>query len=404
MRPDRLPRTYDECRARFRAAVADAGGDLDAHPIAARGPAGQELTIDVATIGETCPDRALLVLSGVHGVEGFVGSALQTDLVARTDADGLPDGAGIVLVHAVNPWGMAHDRRQNENNVDLNRNWRRSEREPAHNLAYDELHALACPDTPTLPPVDDLADVVAEVVAERGADWVRDGITRGQYRHADGLHFGGHETEESCAVLERELPELLAGSREVLTVDIHTGVGARGAVTLLSSRAAGSPQDRFLRSVFDDIDATVDNPTSASSVKSGPIAAGIADVVVGAAHFSVTAELGTAGDLEQLAATYQEQWVHRPRRPPEPGAPRRPLAVPVLLHPRRPRLGTARHGRRNPRPRRGRRRARPIVDVSARSTLPPGIAVPGEQCRSSSTALPCPTTSVPTDGAERPAR
>ncbi len=321
MRLDRLPLTYDECRARFRAAAADAAAAVDAHPITARGPFGQELSIDVAVIGSPRPTRALVVLSGVHGVEGFIGSTLQTDLLARLDTPGrlagghpeggLPDDTAIVLVHAVNPWGMAHPRRQNESNVDLNRNWGRSRREPAHNLAYDELHAIACPDTPTLPSVEDLLAQTGPIVEARGIDWVTDGITRGQYRHPDGLHFGGDQTEESCAILEAVLPQHLGAAERVLTIDLHTGVGAVNTVTLLSSQPVDSAQDRFLRSVFGDIDSTVGNPDSASTVKSGPIAAGIADLLPDATCFSLTLEFGTAGDLEQLAATYHEQWVHR---------------------------------------------------------------------------------------------
>jgi len=206
---------------------------------------------------------------------------------------------------------MAHDRRQNESNVDLNRNWRRSARDPEHNFAYDQLHALACPDTPTMPSFDDLMGAIGPIVDEHGIDWVRDGITKGQYRHADGLHFGGDRTEESCLVLEQDIPELLGSADQVLTVDLHTGVGPLGALTLLSSRPPGSPQDGFLRAAFGDVEATVGNPTPASTPKSGPIASGIADVLPGAECFAVTPEIGTASDMEQLATTYQEQWVHR---------------------------------------------------------------------------------------------
>ena len=311
MRLDRLPLTYDECRARFRRAVSGTVARHASHALDTRGPDGQELTIDIAALGAAEPDTALVVLSGVHGVEGFIGSTLQTDLVGRVDPGVLPSGAAIVLVHVVNPWGMAHDRRQNEHNVDLNRNWRRSDREPEHNLAYDELHAIACPDTPSLPSPDDLLRVVGPIVEERGVAWVTDGITRGQYRHPDGLHFGGDRTEQSCAVLEAEIPQLVGSAARVLTVDLHTGVGPYGTLTLLSSQPVGSPQDTFLRAAFGEVDATVGNPGSASSVKSGPIAAGLAEVLPRARHHAVTAEFGTADDIAQLRATYQEQWVHR---------------------------------------------------------------------------------------------
>jgi len=130
-------------------AASDPGRGLPwaAEAISAPGPHGEVLTIDHVTIGARRPARALAALSGVHGVEGYVGSALQCDLIDRLDERTLPDDVGIVVVHVVNPWGTAHDRRQNESNVDLNRNWARSRRQVTENAAYDEIHHLVCPDT-----------------------------------------------------------------------------------------------------------------------------------------------------------------------------------------------------------------------------------------------------------------
>ena len=313
MRLDRLPLTYDECRARFRWTATTAGVAVASNPIAARGPDGQELTIDCVAFGAEQPSRALLVLSGVHGVEGFVGSALQCDLIDRLDPTALPSDMAVVVVHAVNPWGMAWWRRQNEHNVDLNRNWRRDDQTPIHNDAYDEIHPLACPDTPELPTIDVLFAAAGQLVADRGLVWVRDGITTGQYRHPNGLHFGGDRTEESTAVIERLVVERLASARRVLTIDLHTGHGPCGAITFLSDQPHDSPQDEFLRTRFGSarIEATVDNPDATTGTKSGQIANGVRQLLDDAVCFASSMEIGTASDEEQLIATYQEQWVHR---------------------------------------------------------------------------------------------
>ena len=311
MRLDRLPLTYDECRARFRRAATEAGVVVEPHPIAARGPDGQELTIDVAAVGAERPRRALLVLSGVHGVEGFAPSALQVDLLGRLDRAALPADVAVVLVHAVNPWGMAWWRRQNESNVDLNRNWGRSDGAPVHNDAYDEVHPLACPDTPTLPSLDVLFTQAAELVAQRGVEWVRDAITAGQYRHPDGLHFGGHETEESCRRLEQIAVARLRGVERLLVLDLHTGHGPWAETTALSDHTRGSVQDQLLRSLFDRVETSTGDPEDTIGAKSGKIGSGLRDLFPDATCCSTSLELGTASDEEQLAATYQEQWVHR---------------------------------------------------------------------------------------------
>lgn len=307
----RLPLTYGECRARFRRAATEAGVAVVAHPLEATGPHGERLTVDVATVGPPDADGLLVVLSGVHGVEGFVGSALQCDLLLRTAARELPPGVGLLLVHAVNPWGMAWWRRENESNVDLNRNWHRSDTEPEHNDAYDEVHGLACPATPDLPDVDDLLAHTATLVAERGVAWVRDAITTGQYRHADGLHYGGERTEASNRVLEGVVAEHVAGRDHVLVLDLHTGHGPRGELTLLSDEPPGCDQDAFLRSRFPGarVEATVGNPEATTGRKSGQIANGIRDLLSPGRCWSTSAEIGTAGDLEQLAATYRSHWV-----------------------------------------------------------------------------------------------
>lgn len=307
----RLPLTFDESRARFRRLCDARGWRWDAVPIDATGPFGQTLTIDHVHVGTDAPRRALVLLSGVHGVEGFVTSAAQRAFLSRLDPAALPSDVGVTVVHVVNPWGMAHDRRQNESNVDLNRNWGRDRGEPEHNDAYDEIHHLACPAIPDLPDVGALLEVTGPLVAERGEEWVRNAITKGQFRHADGLHFGGHRTEPSTAAVEAIVGPRLARAESVFVVDLHTGHGPMGEIVTLSDQPEGSDQDRVLRQLFDTVEATAARPDGTSRVKAGPIARGIATDLAGHADTLVaTVEVGTAGDLAQLAATYQEQWVH----------------------------------------------------------------------------------------------
>lgn len=307
-----VPLTYDECRTRFRSAAAAAGLAVHADPIDERGPAGQELTIDSVRIGSERPERMLVVLGGVHGVEGFISSAVQCDLIDRVGTDGLPTGLGLLVVHAVNPWGMAWSRRQNESNVDLNRNWFRDRLDPPHNDAYDELHPVACPDGDELPSVDELVVAAETWVATRGLDWVRNGITMGQYRHPDGLHFGGDRTEASNRIVESLVAEF-DGVPEGLVLDLHTGHGPRGEVTLLSDQPPGSAQHQFFAEHLGRFrtEATVDNPEATTGAKYGQIANGIRELLGPDGWFATSVEFGTTEDLEQLAATYLESWVHR---------------------------------------------------------------------------------------------
>lgn len=174
---------------------------------------------------------------------------------------------------------------------------------------------MACPDTPDLPDVDRLLATAAELVAQRGLPWVRDAITIGQYRHPDGLHYGGEHTEESTAIVESIARTRIADRERdlVLVLDLHTGHGPRGEITLLSDEPIGHPQDDFFRRHFTGVtvEATADNPDATTGTKSGQIANGIRDLLPDGRCWSTSAEVGTAPDLEQLAATYRSHWVHR---------------------------------------------------------------------------------------------
>jgi hypothetical protein len=67
---------YQEARSRFREAAQAVGTHSAQFPIVARGPADEELTLDLAMIGPPRPQRAVVISSGLHGVEGFFGSAI----------------------------------------------------------------------------------------------------------------------------------------------------------------------------------------------------------------------------------------------------------------------------------------------------------------------------------------
>lgn len=311
----RLPSTFDECRAEFRAACERNDVAWSAEPIEATGPFGQSLTIDHAHIGAAHPTRSMVVLSGVHGVEGFAPSGAQCDLVDRIDQTALPADVGITVVHVVNPWGMAHDRRQNESNVDLNRNWARSRREVDHNEDYDLVHPVLEMDAASPPTLALALERLAPLVKQHGATWVERAITNGQYRHEDGLHFGGHRTERSAAVVEAVVLPRLSDVERLFVVDLHTGHGRYGELVTLCDQSADSTQAELLTSICDRVETATLDAEGRPQVKRGPFARGIASDVAerrSDLHAVVaTVEVGTADDMAQLEATCRDLWLHR---------------------------------------------------------------------------------------------
>ncbi|CAN5834169.1 MAG: DUF2817 domain-containing protein [Ilumatobacteraceae bacterium] len=301
-----LPLTYDECRARFRRV---AGAAHESHPIEARGPDGAALTIDVARAGDPAARRVLVVLSGVHGVEGFAPSAIQCELLGYP----VPPGVRLVVVHAINPWGMTWYRRQNESNVDLNRNWARDRVEPPANPGYAELHDLLVPGGDEPPSAESFINGMRMLRERHGLAWLRAAISGGQYSHPDGLYFGGGREEVSTRLLRSIAETHLSTAELVVTVDLHTGHGAFGTCTLLSHDVAGTAGDAWLRRWFsaERIEATAGNPDATAVPKVGQLARGLAQLLPAAQYHDVTFELGTVRETRMILAERAEHWVHR---------------------------------------------------------------------------------------------
>jgi predicted deacylase len=287
-----------------------------AHPITARGLHGQELTIDVTSYGAASPCRALVILTGVHGDEGFSSCALLCEAIERWVADGsdplLADDVAVLMVHAVNPWGMSYWRRQNESNVDLNRNWGRDDlTQLPENAGYHVIHPALVPAGNRLPTPESLFDVTRPLVEQHGAAWVKSAVSQGQFSHPDGLYFGGDRTEESNRILAQVVGDRLAEVDDVLVVDLHTGHGEFGTYTLLSHVPEGHPDDTWLRAVFDaDRIECTSSASATTGPKHGQIAAGLHDVIGATTWRTVTMELGTISDTRMIVNERAEHWVH----------------------------------------------------------------------------------------------
>ena len=76
--PDYFSQTYAQARQKFLLAATNAN-TRPAHVLMqeCRGPDGDELAIDVVGLGPSGPDSMLVLISGVHGIEGFAGSGCQ---------------------------------------------------------------------------------------------------------------------------------------------------------------------------------------------------------------------------------------------------------------------------------------------------------------------------------------
>ena len=220
--------TYAEARDKFLSAAASRGLQVESvvHPL--RGRDGEELATDLAWIGPSSAPDVLLLSSGTHGVEGYCGSGVQTALLNDESflAALARGGAALLFLHALNPYGFSHLRRVNEDNVDVNRNFRDFSKPPAANAGYAQLHPMLVPQT--WPPDAQNQASVGGFIAARGMAAMQAVVTRGQSEYADGLFYAGIRPVWSNETLREVMRARVRGRRRLGWLDFHTGLGPAG--------------------------------------------------------------------------------------------------------------------------------------------------------------------------------
>ena len=248
---------YVTARTRFRNAVKKVGGRLTALQLDAKGPKGEDLTIDIAWFGAEKPKRVLVHSSGLHGVEAFAGSAIQLQWLDE-GIFSISEDSALVLVHVLNPFGMAWLRRFNENSVDLNRNFLGAgETYEGAPEGYDLLDPFL---NPPSPPGWDLYYARAGwLIARHGMSTLKQVIAGGQYEYPKGLFFGGSKLEEGPRKVQEFVRERLESAKHVVVVDVHTGLGPFAYDTLfVHAGDEGSEIYQVMKRTFGERVASLD--------------------------------------------------------------------------------------------------------------------------------------------------
>jgi hypothetical protein len=300
---------YSAARQRFREAASRLGWQLEAHPIGAAGPSGEELTIDVGCSSGGDPERVLVVSSGVHGVEGFFGSAVQVALLEQWAAAS-PPSTKCVFLHGLNPFGFAWLRRFDENNVDPNRNFLLpGERFEGAPEGYARLDAFL---NPRRPPSrwEPFTLKALWLIARHGMSALRQAVAGGQYEYPRGLFFGGTGPSRAQQLLGENLPRWLAGSRGVVHLDFHTGLGPRGACKLLIDYPLSQRQRGWLTDWFGaDSFMTPDSSTRHYNARGG-FGQCCVSRSLAPDYLFACAEFGTYGPVQVLAGLRAENQAH----------------------------------------------------------------------------------------------
>lgn len=302
-----LEHSYPSARQRFLAAAAEARAELASHQIPCLRSTTDQLYVDTAYVHAATSSRLLIVATGLHGVEGYAGSACITYLLESALLSRLH--ASVLLIHAANPWGFANDSRNTEENVDLNRNFVDYESPLPSSEAYSRLHKVLCRGyRPGIAGAINNVQLLLKAVGSGKFQQTKDGITRGQFAHRDGLFYGGSVPSLNRTLLEKTISTYAAGKSSVRMIDVHTGLGRSGEASFISHRLASDARYLQLNAALDGRLTSLVSGTAVSSNVEGLFPAHV-EKMVGPACLAVTQEFGVTNPLSTLWALRADAWL-----------------------------------------------------------------------------------------------
>ena len=223
--------SYIEAREKFLTSAKTSGGALETHINDAAGDLnGYPLATDICYFGPKKPRYLILISSGSHGVEGFCGSGVQVGLLENGIVDLFPKGMGIFLVHALNPYGFAHCRRVNEDNVDINRNFLNFSTKTApdngRSITRDDIYPANWTDASKL----DVERKIRHFINAHGLSSFQKAVAPGQRSYPQDPFFAGTKQTWSRCLWENFVDRVLNLTTQVVHLDVHSGLGAYGAL------------------------------------------------------------------------------------------------------------------------------------------------------------------------------
>jgi Protein of unknown function (DUF2817) len=300
---------YTEARHKFLDASREASARVEHFQNPRTGPQGEMLYTDVALLGPINAGTILVLLSGTHGVEGFAGSAIQTCLLRKVFQE-LPPDIGLLFIHGINPYGFAHLRRFNEDNIDLNRNFIDHSKSYPASPDYDELADAINPKSLSI-----WANVRSNIkffwyALTKGRDALKRTISAGQYSHPQGLFYGGRQKTWSNNTLRTIADRYLDSAKRVVIIDFHTGLGPFGHAEIIMGEPKQSSAYKRAASWWGERVRTTVNGGSVSTDLQGSLKLAWPEMLPNAEVTAVSQEFGTLSALQIFWALRNENWLH----------------------------------------------------------------------------------------------
>ncbi len=304
-------KTYEQAREFVLQAGARADAEITSYcNVAASAGLPFELATDVVKVGHPEADSALVLVSATHGVEGYCGSAVQTHFLRQYALGKWPEECAIVVVHAINSHGMAHYRRVNEDNVDLNRNFVDFNEPLPKNPGYEQLHSALVPQSWTGAERQATDERLETFIAANGPEAFQVAVASGQYTHPDGMFYGGRGPVWSNRTWQRIIEQHLGSYARVALIDLHTGLGPFGYGEPIFEGAPGSASQARACGWYGDDLTCPDQGTSTSMTVQGTISTALETLLTVAELTLITLEFGTLELDEVFDALRADNWLH----------------------------------------------------------------------------------------------
>ena len=134
-------------------------------------------------------------------------------------------------------------------------------------------------------------------------------VSRGQYSYPKGLFYGGNSASWSHKLLKEILINNALGAREVVVVDIHTGLGSFGSHEIIMNVEESSVAFKRAKSCWGQLVKTTVTGSSVSPDLRTTLKLSIPKTLPQSEVTAVSLEFGTSPPTDVFWALWAENWL-----------------------------------------------------------------------------------------------
>lgn len=269
----------------------------------------REIPIFILQKDEIQSEKLIIISSGVHGVEGYYGSAMQSVLMDDYLKGNIDLNSDIMFIHVINPYGFENGRRTNESNIDLNRNFF-FKREKIHkkekNRGYKKLSSFFMPKFPfTFWGIEFFIFTLrfGGILIRYGVRKFTDALVNGQFQFKKGIYYGGKKPEPVVKKLKQFFLTNIKDYSKILLCDLHTGHGEKNKLILIQNSLPGTTEDKNIANIVSGLPLLRPDSSSSFYRTAGDFTDYLERIFPGhPGLFPLTVEMGTLGNLDLFGA------------------------------------------------------------------------------------------------------